>query len=83
MGITLYISLTLVAGLLWRAAFRPAKSQSSEQARQELERFRNFQAFAVLNFHPSVLNDPQLSKLSVRELRRHYNVTQAYEQLGL
>ena len=51
-------------------------------ARNALEQFRDFQAYAVLRYHPAFSEDPELSQLSIVELRREYNLSALYDELG-
>jgi hypothetical protein len=61
--------------------FGPAlRFHQCRQEREAKEDFRNFQAYAVLRFHPAAKDE--LKNLSISELRRDYNVTEMYNEIG-
>ena len=67
---------------LWYFLLGPALHEHHKRAeRAAQEHFRNFQAFAILKYHPAA--GKELRNLSVEELRRNYNVTAMYNELGL
>ena len=76
------ITFTIAALLFWFFIWRPiVKAQDEAETVAFRERFREFEAFAVLKYHPVVRQSPSLSRLSMRELRRRYNVSDAYNSI--
>jgi hypothetical protein len=72
----------ITALLCWFLIWRPVlKAQDKAETIAFRETYRAFEAFAVLKYHPAVQASPRLSRLSVRDLRRHYNVTDAYNDI--
>ncbi len=74
--------VTLCICAVWFFICRPiAKAQDEANDFAARERFRNFQAFAILKYDRAVRQSPRLSQLSIKDLRRYYNVSDAYDRI--
>ena len=58
------------------------RAQDMREEYAFMERYRDFQAYAVRKYHPAFRDNPYLAQLSLREIRRKYNVSDAYHQLA-
>ena len=74
------VALCLACGWwMLRPIFGAAQQLHTAHA---LEQYRNFQAFAVLKYHPAFQTDRELRALSIEDLRRDYNLTDLNNELG-
>jgi hypothetical protein len=78
----LILTAVLILLFTWFMVLRPIARAQDERARYEfLERYRNFQAKAVRRYHPAFREDSNLAAMSIREIRREINLTDAYDQI--
>lgn len=74
------LTLSLITAWL---SLRPLLiERDARRARRAADTYRSFQAFAVLKYHPAFRSDPELGSLSVQDVRRRFNLSELYNQLG-
>lgn len=67
----------LAASLIYFQVFRPVRAYYREKARREfLVLFRDFQTHRIKEYYPELRN------MNHAEIRRLYNVSASYEQIG-
>lgn len=69
----------IFAWILLRPVFEEARRAHLQHA---LNHYRDFQAFAVLKYHPAFREETELRELTIEELRREYNLSALYQELG-
>lgn len=68
--------------LVFLCILRPMlQVDSAHEQFEALDQFRNFQAYAVRKYHGGCKNHPRISQMSLRELRKSYNISAAYQDL--